>query len=314
MLEAKKVTIHELLEGRDHQLGLSLLAGNDGLHRTLENPRVQKAGLALAGFLQSIRPHRLQVFGKTELQYLASLSEQRARASCKAFFCAEIAAVAVTSAQRVERSIREAAEACDVPLLLSEESSSRFIGKVQDYLDERLSPEETIHGVMMDVFGIGVLILGSAGIGKSECALDLVLRGQRLIADDAVRLVRRRRTIVASSVAITKHYMEIRGLGVINVMEMFGAAAVGDRKRVEMVVEMVDHSDLRDIDRLGLDEYTTQILDVELAKVTIPVRPGRSVSSIIEVAARNHLLKLQGHHAARTLNDRIQSHFEKLSS
>lgn len=304
----KAVTVEEMLNDPRYGLGLSVLAGHSGLQRTLEYPRVQKSGLALAGFLESVRPHRLQVFGKTELKYLDSLSPERATAAIDSFFASDVAAVVVTADQAIQPYVTRAANAHAIPVLRSTNDSSRFINQVQELLDERLSPEQTVHGVMMDVFGIGVLLLGASGIGKSECALDLVLRGQRLIADDAVRLVRRRNDVVASSLELTKHHMEIRGLGVINVMDMYGAAAVRDQSRLELVVEMLGDDASREIDRLGLDEYSTSILGIEIAKVTIPIRPGRNVSSIVEVAARNHLLKMQGHHAAQTLSDRVDNH------
>ncbi|MEM6732998.1 MAG: HPr(Ser) kinase/phosphatase, partial [Myxococcota bacterium] len=232
----KFVAVGELLEDNRFELRLTLIAGETGLNRTLENTRVQKSGLALAGFLESVRAHRLQVFGKTELKYLASLPEEQGRSSIDAFFGTDVAAVVVTAGQSVSERIAESANSHRVPLLRSEHDSSQFINQVQEFLDERLSPEETVHGVMMDVFGIGVLILGQSGIGKSECALDLILKGHRLIADDAVRLVRRRNSVYASSLELTKHHMEIRGLGVINVLDLYGAASVRDGNRVELVV------------------------------------------------------------------------------
>ncbi len=306
-LTRKRMTVRELMEEEGYDLRLELLAGEPGLDRILENTRVQKSGLALAGFLESVRPHRLQIFGKTELAYLATLPPERARERIDHFFGADVAAVVITANQGIPECVVDCGNKHEVPVLLSSHDSSRFITQVQELLEDRLSPEETVHGVMLDVFGIGVLMLGTSGIGKSECALELIMKGHRLIADDAVRLARRRNSIYASSLEVTKHHMEIRGLGVINVKDLYGAASVRERKRVELVVEMIDGSESVAFERLGLDEYTTQVLGAEVAKVTIPVRPGRNVSSIVEVAARNHLLKLQGHHAARSLSDRIDA-------
>ncbi|MEO1483858.1 MAG: HPr(Ser) kinase/phosphatase, partial [Myxococcota bacterium] len=288
-------------------LELELVAGGEGLNRTLEYSRVQKSGLALAGFLQSVRPHRVQVFGKTELQYLRSLDDIEAEGALDAFFGTDVAAVVVTAGQELPPAIARAADEYAVPVLRANQDSSKVIAAVQEWLEESLSPEETVHGVMLDVFGIGVLLLGASGIGKSECALELVTKGHRLIADDAVRLVQRRNEVVASSLELTKHHMEIRGLGVINVLDLYGAASVRDRMKVELVVEMLDGSRKGEVDRLGLDEYTTEVLGAKVAKVTIPVRPGRNVSSIVEVAARNHLLKLQGHHSARAFDERLRA-------
>lgn len=304
-LPRKVVPVQELLEHAS--LELELVAGGNGLNRTLEHSRVQKSGLALAGFLQSVRPHRLQVFGKTELQYLRSLDTIEAEGSLDSFFGTDVAAVVVTAGQEIPAAIRNAADEYAVPVLRAKQDSSKVISAIQEWLEESLSPEETVHGVMLDVFGIGVMLLGASGIGKSECALELVTKGHRLVADDAVRLVQRRGDVVATSLELTKHHMEIRGLGVINVLDLYGAASVRDRMKVELVVEMLDGSKPGEVDRLGLDEYTTEVLGAEVAKVTIPVRPGRNVSSIVEVAARNHLLKLQGHNSARAFDERIRA-------
>lgn len=301
----KTVPVSDLMS--DAPLALDIVAGKSGLKRTLEHPRVQKSGLALAGFLESVRPHRLQVLGRTELQYLRSLNAEQVERSLAAFFATEIAAVVVTANQEVPALVIQAAEKNSVPLLRSEQNSSKVISGLEEWLDEKLSPEETVHGVMLDVFGVGVLILGTSGIGKSECALELVMKGHRLIADDAVRMIRRHNNVFARSLELTKHHMEIRGLGVINVLDLYGAASVRDRKRVELVVEMLGGTQHEGVDRLGLDEYTAQVLGIEVAKVTIPVRPGRNVSSIVEVAARNHLLKLQGHYSARAFEERVRA-------
>ncbi|MEL6544564.1 MAG: HPr(Ser) kinase/phosphatase, partial [Myxococcota bacterium] len=229
-LARKFVTVGELLSDDSYDLKVRLMAGEPGTTRTLDNTRVQKSGLALAGFLQSVRPHRLQIFGKTELAYLHTLPEEQSRQRIEQFFGADVAAVVITAGQSIAPHILDAANRHGVPVLLSEHDSSRFITQVQELLEDRLSPEETVHGVMLDVFGIGVLMLGTSGIGKSECALELIVKGHRLIADDAVRLHQRRNSIYASSLELTKHHMEIRGLGVINVLDLYGAASVRERK------------------------------------------------------------------------------------
>lgn len=304
----RSIEVRVLLEDRTFDVRLRLVAGASGLERTLSHPRVQKAGLALAGFLQSIRPHRMQVFGKTELEYLATLDGETRLSSVEHFFQCDVACAAVTAGADVPGELVEAAEANKRPLFVTPHDSSMFINRVQELLDDALSPDETVHGVMIDVFGIGVLLVGPSGIGKSECALDLILRGHRLISDDAVRLTRRKSSVIARSTTITKNHMEVRGLGIMNVTDLFGAASVRDQKRVELVVEMIDGEKDHDVERLGLDDRTTKVLDTDVAKVCIPVRPGRNVSSIVEVAARNHLLKIRGHHGARRFKEMLESH------
>jgi HPr kinase/phosphorylase len=184
--------------------------------------------------------------------------------------------------------------------------SSVFIDKITKYLEDQLSPTTSIHGVLMDVLGVGILLVGKSGIGKSEAALDLVMRGHRLVADDIVDIRRRPPDIVFGSGSdIIKHHMEIRGLGIINIKDLFGIAAVRDTKKIELVVELVEWSPDEEYDRLGVEDLTYGILDVEIPQLRIPVRPGRNMTSIIEVAARNQLLKIQGHHSAREFQDRL---------
>jgi HPr kinase/phosphorylase len=193
-----------------------------------------------------------------------------------------------------------------VPLLSTPLMSSVFINRVTKFLEFRLAPSTTVHGVLIDVLGVGVLLLGKSGIGKSEAALDLVMRGHRLVADDIVDIRRRPPDIVFGSGSdIIKHHMEIRGLGIINIKDLFGIAAVRDTKKIELVVELVEWSPDEEYDRLGVEDLTYTILDVTIPQLRIPVRPGRNMTSIIEVAARNQLLKIQGHHSAREFQDRL---------
>jgi HPr kinase/phosphorylase len=193
-------------------------------------------------------------------------------------------------------------------LFRSPQVTSVFIQRAQAWLEERLAPQTTMHGVLIDVFGVGVLLLGTSGIGKSECALDLVQRSHRLVTDDVVHMKRRgEETVYGTGHTIMKHHIEIRGLGILNVKDMFGVAAVRDKKRVDLVVELVAWSEDEEYDRLGLDERRFPILDVELPLLTVPVRPGRNMGAIIEVAARNQLLRAMGIHSAEELQGKLSS-------
>jgi HPr kinase/phosphorylase len=188
-----------------------------------------------------------------------------------------------------------------------------FIARVHAFFDEHLSPRITLHGVLLDVFGVGVMLTGHSGIGKSECALDLILRGHRLVADDSVLVRQHDRELIGMGSPLTKNHMEVRGLGIINVKDLFGAASVCERKEVELIVDLVEWQREADYDRLGLDDIFEWILDVQVPRARIPIRPGRNMASIVEVAARNFLLKAQGHHAARQFQERLELHLSRQS-
>jgi HPr kinase/phosphorylase len=224
----------------------------------------------------------------------------------RAFFGQEVACLVVTKDLEVPAEMAAAAEEAGVPLLRSSHLSSTFIQNVQSYLEDQLTASSSMHGVLLDVLGVGILLLGKSGIGKSEIALDLVMRGHRLVADDIVEVKRRTQdAVVGSGSEIIKHHMEIRGLGIINIKDLFGVAAIRERKKIEIVLELVEWDPSVEYDRLGVDDRKFRILDVEIPMLVVPVRPGRNMTTIIEVAARNHLLKLQGHHSAREFQERL---------
>jgi HPr kinase/phosphorylase len=220
-------------------------------------------------------------------------------------FSAPLACLVVTKDLEVPPAIIEAAERGGVPLMKTPLLSSNFISLAQAFLEDALTLSTSTHGVLVDVFGVGILILGKSGIGKSECALDLVMKGHRLVADDIVDIKRRKGAAYGAGSSIIKHHMEVRGLGIINIKDLFGVAAVRDAKKIELVVELVEWNPHEEYDRLGLDERKYKVVDVEIPLLVIPVRPGRNMTTIIEVAARNHLLKLQGHHSALDFQDKL---------
>jgi HPr kinase/phosphorylase len=300
------VTIGELLQARSDAWKLRLIAGASGLANAVSIPRIQKPGLALAGYLPQIHPERVQVIGRTELGYLATLTEDAARNAVDRMLSERVACVIITNGAVPPAYFEESAARHQVPLVVTELKSSELIRNVTTWLEDRLAPHTLIHGVLVEVFGLGVLLLGKSGIGKSEAALDLVARGHRLVADDVVeaRAVGVGR-VMGSGAELIRHHMEIRGLGIINVQDLFGILATLREKAIQLVAEMFDWSKEEKADRLGLEDETHTILGVTLPKVRIPIRPGRSVATIIEVAARNHVLKRLGRHSAREVAARL---------
>jgi HPr kinase/phosphorylase len=293
----------------DPQLAVRLrrLAGESGLERPIRHPRVQKSGLALAGHFYGVVPARVQMLGETELSYLDSLSGEARSLSARGFFSLGLSCVIVTSDRDPPRAFITAAEATGTPLFVSDARSSRTINALHAVLDDRLAPQTTLHGVLVDVFGVGLLLLGKSGIGKSECALELVLRGHRLVADDIVQVDWRPPGIVYGSAAtLLRHHIEARGLGVLNVKALFGVTSVRDRKSIDVVVQLVEWDENAEYDRLGVEDKFHTILGTPVRELTVPVRPGRDMGSILEIAARNELLRRAGNHAAREFLGKLE--------
>ncbi len=302
----------------DERLGVRLkrVAGEAGLARPIRHPRIQKSGLALAGHYYGVVPTRVQVLGGTELSYLDKLEPGARSAATRAYFALGLSCVVLTR-DEPQKAIVAAAEATGTPLFVSDNRSSRTINALHALLDERLAPQTKLHGVLVDVYGIGVLLLGKSGIGKSECALELVLRGHRLVADDVVRCDWRPPGMVFGAPEdLLKHHIEIRGLGVLNVRSMFGVTAVNERKRIDLVVRLLDWSKAASLegaetegepfDRLGLEDRYHHILGTPIRELVVPVRPGRDMGTILEIAARNEMLRRAGSHAAKEFMSRLE--------
>lgn len=300
------LTIEQLIEDAQIELALTNLGGSAGLERVIVVPRVQKPGLALTGYTDQLHTGRMLVFGRTEIDYLASIGKEALELGVATVLESDPACIVLTRGLAPPDELLAACQERRVPILVSALSSADFITGVTMYLQDRMAPHTSIHGVLLDVLGIGILLLGKSGIGKSEIALDLVVRGHRLVADDIVN-IRRRGTglVVGSGAGIIRHHMEIRGLGIINIKDLFGISSVREAKKIELVIELVEWDENQEYDRLGLDEEHYRVLDVDTPKLRLPVRPGRTMATIIEVAARNQLLKLQGHHSAREFQERL---------
>jgi len=301
------VTVGEVIEDTRLSVKLTRLAGESGLGRPIRHPRVQKSGLALAGHFYGVVPTRVQVVGETELSYLDTLTQEQRGEAARGFFSLGLSCVVITRREEAPRAFVQAAEATGTPLFISEARSSRTINALHALLDEKLAPSTSLHGVLVDVFGIGLLLLGKSGIGKSECAVELVLRGHRLVADDVVRCEWRPPGMVFGSPAdVLRHHVEVRGLGLLNIKDLFGVTAVRERKRIDMIVRLDEWDEMKEYDRLGVDDEHFQILSTPIRLVTVPVRPGRDMGAMLEMAARNELLRRAGRHSARELLARLE--------
>ena len=307
------VTVESLLRARAEtlSLGLELAAGGSGLGRVITSPYVLKTGLALAGFDAYLQEGRVLVFGASEVGYLNGL-EPAGRAGCLARVMGRpIPCVLVTDGQALPPEVVAEAERAGVPLLVTPVATPIAIARLTGYLEDLLAERTIVHAVLMDILGLGVLIVGESGIGKSECALDLVLRGHRLVADDTVEIRRRAESVlIGACPELTRHHMEIRGLGILNIRDLFGVASTRSSKRIEFVVQLERWESGREYERLGLDDQHFEVLGLRVPMNRMPVAPGRSVANLVEVAARNQLLRARGHHAARKLADRLQQHLQ----
>lgn len=302
-----EVTVGDLVGDVRLVAELSRLAGEAGLGRPIRHPRIQKSGLALAGHFYGVVPARVQVLGETELSFLDTLALDARGLAARGFFSLGLSCVVMTRRDEPPKAIVQAAEATGTPLFMSAERSSRTINMLHGVLDEKLAPVTTLHGVLVDVFGIGLLLIGTSGIGKSECAVELVLRGHRLVADDVVKCEWRPPGMVFGAPAdILRHHVEVRGLGVLNIKDLFGVTAVRDRKRIDIVVQLDEWDEKREYDRLGVDDQHFAILGTSVRLVTVPVRPGRDMGAMLEMAARNELLRRAGKHSARELLARLE--------
>lgn len=301
------VTVRHLLADRALGLSARVLAGEGGLDRRITHPRIQKSGLPLVGHLHGFVPSRIQVLGETELSYVESLDLPRQTEAARHLFGQLPSCVVVTRGVAPPMPFLEEADRVGTPLICVEERSSVAITALHTVLDEHLAPRTRLHGVLVDIFEVGVLIVGQSGIGKSECALELVMRGHRLVADDVVECdYRPPKMVFGEPAEALRHYMEVRGLGILNIKDLYGVTAVRDRKRVDLVVELELWNAGAEYDRIGVEDRHRDILGVPIRMVRLPVQPGRNMSSIIEIAARAELLRRAGHHPAKEFIDRIE--------
>jgi len=285
---------------------LELVAGAGGVERHISNPHPQKTGLALSGFDQYLREGRVLVLGESEVRFLESLTSDARAGIARRVFSHNIPCLVITAGLNPPQELRDEADLANLPLMRARAATPLVMARLSAALDVYLAARTVVHGVLMDIIGLGVLIIGESGIGKSECALDLVVRGHRLVADDAVELrARAEAFLIGTCPELTRHHMEIRGLGLINVQDLFGVASTRRSKRVELVVQLERWDPSREYDRLGIDETYYETVGVRVPMIRMPVAPGRNLAILVEVAARNQLLRYGGHNSARRLADRL---------
>lgn len=300
-------TVARMLDLMRDTLQLDVVtAGESGLERVITTNEVSSPGLVLAGFVERFPARRMQVFGETEMTYLASLPTEQQIHVLESFFSFDVPCAVVTKGIRVPAGMIAIADSHGICVLSSALKTTEFYRRVKPALDEEFAPTTTLHGSLADVYGVGLLFVGKSGIGKSECVLDLVERGHRLVADDLVIATRRGNdVIIGRGHELQRHHMEIRGVGLIDIPSIFGVRSVRQQKRIEVVVRLEHWEHADSADRTGLDGATTKILDVEIPRVTIPLNPGKNITVVAEVIAMNHLLRFSGIDPAEAFNQRL---------
>ncbi len=302
------LTVAELLDRRGELLALDLVAGSAGLDRRITSADISSPGLVLAGFTDRFPLRRSQVLGETEVLYLRSLDSARRSEILRGYLANEIPCVVVTKGLEIPTELIKIAEELSVPLLSTSLKTGEFFQRIKPFLEDEFAPSTAIHGSVADVYGVGLLFVGQSGIGKSECVLDLVERGHRLVADDVV-LVRQRAgdVLIGRAIEHQQFHMEIRGIGIIDVRALFGIRSVRQQKRIEVVVQLEHWSDEATYDRTGLVQDTTQILGVEIPRVVIPLNPGKNITVISEVVAMQHLLRYAGVDSAKLFEQNLKA-------
>ncbi|UCF20492.1 MAG: HPr(Ser) kinase/phosphatase [Gemmatimonadota bacterium] len=302
------LTVGELLELRGESLRLSLATESErGLRRTIDEAEISSPGLVLAGYTERFPRGRIQVLGETEVSFLFSLSEDLQRGAVETLLSFDLPCVIVTKKLRVPAVLLELAERDGVPVIVSELKTSEFYRRINPFLNEQFAQRTHVHGSLADVYGVGLLFVGRSGIGKSECVLDLVERGHRLVADDVVHITRQGHDVlIGRGHELARHHMEIRGIGIIDIRALFGIRAIRQQKRIEVVVQLVEWQQQEAYDRTGLEDEHTVILDVPIRKVTIPLNPGKNITVISEIVAMSHLLRYAGLNSAAEFDARLR--------
>ncbi|WP_210617729.1 HPr(Ser) kinase/phosphatase [Mammaliicoccus lentus] len=305
------ITSSKLIE----QFNMEVIAGKAGLHRKVTETDLSRPGLEMAGYFSHYSSDRIQVLGTTELSFYNLLPDEEKEGRMAKLCRPETPAIIITRGLEAPEELKESCNRENTPLLISESSTTKLMGQVTSYLERELAPETSLHGVLVDVYGVGVLITGDSGVGKSETALELVKRGHRLVADDNVEIKEiNKNELIGKAPKIIEHLLEIRGLGIINVMTLFGAGSILMEKRIKLNINLETWHKEKIYDRVGLNEETLKILDSKITKKTIPVRPGRNLAVIIEVAAMNYRLNNMGINTAEEFNNRLNAEILKNAS
>ena len=285
------------------------------IQKPIADKNIHRPQLALAGFVQLFTHNRVQVFGNTEMYYLKSLSEQERIKAFSTLCTFDIPCIILTNNHEFDNALMEKALEAQIPVFQTPYETTKAIYLLTEFLDDQFAEQVTIHGSFVDVYGVGVLLIGRSGIGKSEIALDLVERGHRLVADDIVMFTKKRESVLmGTGTTLVKHFMEIRGLGIIDVEKMFGIRAIRFQKRLEIIVELEEWDKDKEYTRTGLDEYTSPILDVEIATVKLPIFAGKNITVITEVIALNYLSKTYGYNSAHEFANKLQQRIQQKTS
>lgn len=302
-----ELTIKELFDSCARELQMDWVAGKPGASRIVRVSEFNRPGLSLAGYFEFFRPERLQILGQGECAYLQTLDNaRRLEMLGRVFGFKDVPGVIITHGNEATPEVIEQSNRTGVPVFRSKLSTAHLIRELSAYLETRLAPMTVAHGVLTVVYGLGVLIMGDSGSGKSECGLELVKRGHILVSDDVVEVRHHPGEILVGSPGpMVKHFMEVRGLGIIDIKQVFGVASVKESARIELVVRLEMQKGDADYDRTGLENHTTKLLGVEVPEVVLPLRPGRNVAVLLEVAALNQRLKQEGIYAAKDFNDKL---------
>jgi len=297
-----KVRTKDIIEKFD----LELLSGEEGVNRPITTSDISRPGIELAGYFDYYPADRIQLIGMTEMTFADKLNESERDYRFERLCTDVTPGIIITRGLEAPQALLEASERESVPVMRSKQKTTRFSGLLTNFLESKLAPTTAIHGVLVDIYGVGVMITGQSGVGKSETALELVKRGHRLVADDCVEIRQEdENTLVGTSPELIEHLLEIRGLGIIDVMTLFGAGSVLKHKKISLVISLENWDQQKQYDRLGIDEEKVKIIDTDVTKITIPVRPGRNLAVIIEVAAMNFRLKRMGMNAAEQFTKRL---------
>lgn len=306
------VEVKELLSAELSELHLRVLSGDSHLDNLISHPRVQKPGLAFAGYYAYIKPGRVQIIGESETEYLRTLDDEERHRRFEHIASLPVPVFVITKGIAPLDGFLRACQEREVPALSSTALSSTVIKEISYFLEDHLVPSTTLHGVLLEIYGIGVLLIGQSGVGKSEAALDLITRGHSLVADDRVTVKRYPNgDLIGFSEGPLRHHMELRGIGIINVQDLFGLASVRERKGIDLVIELEPWEGGQAYERLGLDETLYNILEIPCPYIRMPVTVGRNIGILVEIAARNHVLKLQGHHSAREFARKLEEQLER---
>lgn len=306
-IQKESITVQHFYDATRDRFRLKLLAGEGGMENRITDKNLHRPGLALAGYVGLFTYHRIQIFGNTEIFYLRSLEmDERIHAFSRLTSFA-VPCIVVTTAKGLDKELLDICDERKIPVFETAFETTKAVYFLSDFLEDQFNPQSVVHGAFVDVYGVGLLFVGRSGIGKSEVALDLIERGHRLVADDVVMITQKGESILmGAGTDLVRHFMEIRGLGLINVREMFGIRAIRFQKRVEVVVELEEWRADGDYTRTGLDESTAQLLNVEVPHVKLPIITGKNITVIAEVIALNYLLKHYGYDASKEFAAKLE--------